>query len=114
MDSSAALAELFGVSTQVVEAVVLDAAGAVEASRSAGEARTRALAESGAGLLATAGHVRPAERVERVQVDLARGSLVVATDGERTLVATTVARPTDALVAHDLREVLRRSAETEG
>jgi hypothetical protein len=114
MDPSAALEELFAVSTQVVEAVVLDAAGGVEASRSAGGERTRALAESGAGLLTAAGHVRPAEPVEHVQVDLGRGSLVVATDGARTVVATTVAQPTAALVAHDMREVLRRSAEGGG
>jgi hypothetical protein len=111
MDPSAALEELFAVSTQVVEAVVLDASGGVEAARSSGGERTRTLAESGSGLLAAAGDVRPAEAVERVQVDLERGSLVVATDGVRTVVATTVARPTAALVAHDVREVLRRSAE---
>jgi hypothetical protein len=111
MDASAALEELFAVSTQVVEAVVLDPSGGVEASRSGGDERTRTLAESGAGLLAAAGHVRPAGAVERVQVDLGRGSLVVATDGVRTVVATTVSRPTAALVAHDVREVLRRSAE---
>jgi hypothetical protein len=43
-----------------------------------------------------------------VQVDLGRGSLVAVTDGGRMIVATTVAGPTTALVALDLRTVLRR------
>jgi hypothetical protein len=111
MDASAALGELVDVSTQVVEAVVLDAAGRVEAVRSAGDGRTGTLAGTGAELLAIAARIRPAEPVERVQVDLGRGSLVVVSDGERTIVATTVPRPTDALVAHDLRAVLRRIAD---
>jgi hypothetical protein len=108
MDASAALGELVDVSTQVVEAVVLDAAGEVEAARSAGDDRTRVLAETGAQLLSAAAEIRATEPVERVEVDLPRGSLVVASDGERTIVATTVPQPTAALVAHDLRTVLRR------
>ncbi len=111
MDASTALGELVDVSTQVVEAVVVDAAGGVEAARAADGARAQALAETGAQLVSEAARLRPAELVERVQVDLDRGSLVVASDGTRTIVATTVPRPTEALVAHDLRAVLRRVGE---
>jgi hypothetical protein len=108
MDAPAALSKLVEVSTEVVEAVVVDASGSIVAARCAGDERARALAEGGLELLSTAGRLRPAEPVERVQVDLARGSVVVATDGERTVAATTVASPSSALVAHDLRAVLRR------
>jgi hypothetical protein len=107
MDASTALGELVGVSTQVVEAVVVDASGAVEAARAADGERAQALADTGMELVSAATRIRPAEAVERVQVDLHRGSLVVATDGSRTIVATTVPHPTDALVDHDLRAVLR-------
>jgi hypothetical protein len=108
MDASAALSELFGLSTQVVEAVVTRPGGDVEAARTASDERAAALAEAGAELLSVGGGIRANEPVERVQVDLERGSLVAVTDGARAIVATTVAHPTDALVAHDLRTALAR------
>ena len=109
MDASAALSELVGVSTQVVEVVLSGPGGVVEAARTAGDERTRALAAHGAELLAGATAIRPdGPPVERVHVDLDRGSLVVVADGERTVVATTVAEPTAGLVAYDLRAVLAR------
>jgi len=111
MDASAALSELFGVSTQVVEAVVTGPDGDVEAARAPSTGRAGALAAAGAELLSTVTAMRTGEPVERVQVDLTRGSLVALTDGARTVVATTVAQPTSALVAHDLRTVLSRIAE---
>ena len=111
MDASDALTELVGVSTQVVEAVVTGPSGAVEASRTSSDAHARELADAAAELLSGAPGIRPGEPVERVQVDLARGSLVACTDGTRAIVATTVAEPTAALVALDLRTALRRVAE---
>jgi hypothetical protein len=113
MDASAAIEELVDVSTQVVEAVVTDPAGGVEGSRSPDEERAQALARAGAELLSASAGIRAGEPVERVQVDLERGSLVALTDGERTVVATTVPDPTSALVAHDLRTLLRRLREGE-
>ena len=110
MDASAALTELVGVSTQVVEAVVTGPSG-LEAARTSSDERARELAAAGADLLSAAAGVRSGEPVERAQVDLARGSLVVVTDGPRAAVATTVAQPTAALVALDLRTVLRRVAQ---
>jgi hypothetical protein len=108
MDASAALSELFGVSTQVVEAVVTRPGGDVEAARTASDERAAALAGAGAELLSTVRGIRADQPLERVQVDLERGSLVALTDGARAIVATTVAHPTDALVAHDLRTALQR------
>jgi predicted regulator of Ras-like GTPase activity (Roadblock/LC7/MglB family) len=108
MDATAALSELVDVSTQVVEAVVSDADGAVEASRTVDEARAEAIAAVGAALLAEAASIRGGQPIERVHVDLDRGSLVAVTDGEWTVVATTVAEPTAGLLAYDLRAALGR------
>ena len=112
MEASAALSELVGLSTQVVEAVVTAVDGTVEAARAANEERAGALASAGSALLAEASGLRPSSPgVERVHVDLERGSLVAVSDGERTIVATTVPEPTAGLVAFDLRTSLRRIAE---
>ncbi len=112
MDASAALSELVGLSTQVVEAVIAGGDGTVEAAHAAGGERAQALAAAGASLLAEAATVRPSGTdVERVHVDLDRGSLVAVRDGGRIVVATTIAEPTAGLVAFDLRTALRRVAE---
>ena len=112
MDASAALSELVGLSTQVVEALVAATDGTVEAARTADDGRARTLAAAGSALLAEASGLRPASPgVERVHVDLERGSLVAVSDGRRTIVATTVPEPTAGLVAFDLRTALRRIAE---
>ena len=112
MDASAALAELLELSTQVVEAVVVSADGTVEASRAGSDERVQELASAGADLLSAAATIRgDATGVERVHVDLERGSLVVVRDDERSIVATTVAEPTVGLVAFDLRAALRRRRE---
>jgi hypothetical protein len=108
MDTSASLSELFGLSTQVVEAVVAGPSGEVEAARTSSDGRARTLAGVGSELLAAGDTICSEKAVERVQVDLASGSLVALTDGTRTVVATTIARPTTALVAHDLRPTLGR------
>jgi hypothetical protein len=112
MDADAALSELTGLSTQVVEVAVGGAGGDVEAARGADEERAQALLSAGTALLQVATSLRPsAPPVERVHVDLERGSVVALTDGERTIVATTVAEPTAGLVAFDLRAALRRLRE---
>ena len=108
MDASAALSELVGLSTQVVEAVITGTDGKVEAAHAAGDDRSRELAAAGAELLSAAASIRPGTPVERVHVDLERGSLVAVRDPERTVVATTVPEPTAGLVAFDLRTALRR------
>jgi predicted regulator of Ras-like GTPase activity (Roadblock/LC7/MglB family) len=109
MDASAALSELVGLSTQVVEAVITGPGGRLEASRTATEARAQALAAAGAALLAEAGSIRASPPVDRVHVDLDRGSVVVVRDHARSIVVTTVPEPTAGLVAYDLRTALRRA-----
>ncbi len=108
MDASDALTELLDLSTQVVEAVITGPDGAIEASRTAGEERARALSVTGSELLATAARARSGSTPRRVQIDLDRGSVVVASDGERAIIVTTVPEPTSVLVAHDLRVTLGR------
>ena len=109
MDASTALEELVGLSTQIVEVVVATPEGVIEAAHAAGEERAQALAAAGAELFAAAATIRPSSQaVERVHVDLERGSVVACTDGERSIVATTIAEPTAGLVAYDLRMALRR------
>ena len=112
MDASAALSELVGLSTQVVEAVITGPGGAVEGTHASGEERSRALAAAGEELLGAAAALRPdGPAVERVHVDLGRGSIVVVREGERTIVATTVPEPTAGLVSFDLRTALRHVGE---
>ncbi len=111
MDADAALSELTGLSTQVVEVAIAGPDGAVEAARPADGGRARVLVAAGAALLAEASGLRPsAPPVERVHVDLERGAVVAVSDGVRTIVATTVPEPTAGLVAFDLRTALRRIA----
>jgi hypothetical protein len=109
MDVSVALTELLATSTEVVEVVVTGPAGKVEAARARSGERAAALAATGAELLSAAAGIRAGAPVEHVRVDLERGSVVALTDGKRRIVATTVARPTAALVAHDLRTALSRA-----
>lgn len=111
MDASAALSELVGLSTQIVEAVITGPDGAVAAARTADDERAGRLAAAGAALLAEAATLRSGSpAVERVHVDLERGSIAAVTDGERTIVVTTVPEPTVGLVTYDLRTALRRVA----
>jgi predicted regulator of Ras-like GTPase activity (Roadblock/LC7/MglB family) len=111
MDASAALSDLLGLSTQVVEAVVTGPDGTVEASHTASDHRAQELSLVGVRLLSDAAAIRPGAPVARVHVDLERGSVVVVRDGERMIVATTVPEPTAGLVAFDLRAALRRAGE---
>ena len=111
MDASAALMELVGVSTQVVEAVITGPDGRIEASHKARDDRARELAAAAAALVSEADALRAGPAVERIHVDLERGSLVVVRDGERAIIATTVAEPIAGLVAYDLRAALARVRE---
>ena len=84
MDASAALMELLGLSTQVVEAVITGPAGTIEAAHAASEDRSRELWRStAAALVSEAETIRAGSPVARIHVDLERGSLVVARDEER-------------------------------
>jgi predicted regulator of Ras-like GTPase activity (Roadblock/LC7/MglB family) len=108
VDAEAALAELFELSTQVVEAVVVGPDG-VQASGTADANRAEQLAGVGSALLDAAAQVRPGpSAVERVVVELPSAAVVVVRAGDVAVVATTAPEPTMGLVTYDLRVVLRR------
>ncbi len=107
MDADRSLAELLRRSTQVVEAVVTGPAG-IESATGADPARARSLSAAGAELLAVTAGIRPDEAVAHVVVSLAEGTLVVVSDGARTLAATTVPEPPASLVVGDLRAALEQ------
>jgi predicted regulator of Ras-like GTPase activity (Roadblock/LC7/MglB family) len=111
VDAQAALDELTTLSVQVVEAVIVGADGAVAATTAAGNVRAEALARAGTALLAAAADVRAGDQdIEHVEISLREGAVFAVRDGDRTIVATTVAEPTAGLVLYDLRTALRRSA----
>lgn len=107
MDADRSLAELLRRSTQVVEAVVTGPGG-IEAATVADPARAQALSAAGVELLAATAGIRPGEAVVHVVVSLAEGTLVVVSDGARTLAATTVPAPPASLVVGDLRAALEQ------
>lgn len=106
MAAADALARLMELSTEIVEVVTVDRAGAVEAFSGCAPERAATLARAGGELRALAG----GEDVVRVQVERDRGCLFVVVDQRRLAVATTHPDVTAGLVHHDLRTVLRRSA----
>ncbi len=113
MDAATALTELLDLSTQVVEAVVVGPDG-VEASSGAAQVRAERLAAAGSSLLDAAADVRPAAAaVDRVVVDLESAAVIAVRQGDRSVVAITVAEPTVGLVTYDLRSLLRRLDEPE-
>jgi predicted regulator of Ras-like GTPase activity (Roadblock/LC7/MglB family) len=109
MDAVAALADLTEISSQIETAVLLDADGAVLASTLGDEERSRQLARTALDLLATApAALGGGERqLRQLEVALPEGSVFVATEDARSVVATTAAAPTSGLVLYDLRSCLR-------
>jgi hypothetical protein len=96
----------------VLAAAILGPEAAVEASTLADAARTERLARCGGELLAAAADTRPGgPAVNRVEVALPAGSVFAVREDGRTIVATTVPRPTSGLVLYDLRTALRRLQE---
>ena len=114
MDAASALADLTEISSQVEAAVVLDAAGAVVASTLDDAERSTRLARAAFDLLRAAD-----ERVQsggraltQLEAALREGSVFVAREEGRSIVATTSAEPTSGLVFYDLKACLRSLAET--
>ena len=109
-----ALADLTEISSQVEAAVVLDADGSVLGSTLDDDARTERLARAGAELLeaVSAGIRHTGRDVTQLEAALREGSVFVARDGARSIVATTTPHPTSGLVFYDLKTCLR-SLETE-
>jgi predicted regulator of Ras-like GTPase activity (Roadblock/LC7/MglB family) len=115
MDAATALADLTEISTQVDAAVLLDEAGAVLAAAPDDSARSERLARMAVDLLAAA-----RERSEssgrvltQLEAALREGSVFVAREDGRSIVAVTGASPTSGLVLYDLRTCLRTLAEAE-
>lgn len=109
MDAAAALADLTEISSQVETAVLLDADGTVLASTLGDPARSERLARTALDLLAAAPAALGGETrtVAQLEVALTSGSVFVATEDGRSIVATTAASPTSGLVLYDLRACLR-------
>jgi predicted regulator of Ras-like GTPase activity (Roadblock/LC7/MglB family) len=113
MDAASALADLTEISSQVEAAVVLDDAGAVVASTFADAERGARLAQVAVDLLDAAG-----KRIEsggrsltQLEAALREGSVFVAREEGRSIVATTSPDPTSGLVFYDLKTCLRSLAQ---
>ena len=113
MDAAGALADLTEISSQVEAAVVLDESGAVVASTLADPERSAALAQAALDLLGTADERFGSGRRALTQLEAAlrEGSVFVAREDGRSIVATTSPQPTSGLVFYDLRTCLRSLAD---
>jgi len=113
MDAASALADLTEISSQVEAAVVLDDAGAVVASTFDDAERSARLARAALDLLDAAGRrVEPGGRsLTQLEAALREGSVFVASEEGRSIVATTSPDPTSGLVFYDLKTCLRSLAQ---
>jgi predicted regulator of Ras-like GTPase activity (Roadblock/LC7/MglB family) len=115
MDAATALADLTEISSQVEAAVVLDDAGAVVASTLDDAGRSARLARTALDLLGAADKrfESGGRALTQLEAALRGGSVFVAREGGRSIVATTTAEPTSGLVFYDLKTCLRSLAEPE-
>ena len=115
MDAATALADLTEISSQVEAAVVLDDAGAVVASTLDDAGRSARLARTALDLLGAADKrfESGGRALTQLEAALRGGSVFVAREGGRSIVATTTAEPTSGLVFYDLKTCLRSLAESE-
>lgn len=106
VDAGEALTELTGRSAEIEQVAILDGSGGVLAAtpEAAGD-RLRKLATE---LLEVARSVRTEAVVEKVEVNLAAGSVFLVQANEHVAVATTRREPLGALVVYDLRSCLGR------
>ena len=113
MDAAGALADLTEISSQVEAAVVFDSDGTVLATTVPDGAPSERLARAALDLL-EAGSTEPAatgRNLTQLEVALRGGSIFVARDADRSIVATTSPDPTSGLVFYDLKTCLRALAE---
>ena len=115
MDAATALADLTEISSQVEAAVVLDDAGAVVASTLNDAGRSARLARAAVDLLGAADKrfESGGRALTQLEAALREGSVFVAREEGRSIVATTTAEPTSGLVFYDLKTCLRSLAEPE-
>ena len=113
MDAATALADLTEISTQVEVAVLLDDSGAVLAAAPDDSTRSERLARTAVDLLAAARERSESSgrTLTQLEAALREGSVFVARDDGRSIVAVTGASPTSGLVFYDLRACLRTLAE---
>lgn len=114
MDAASALADLTEISSQVEAAVVLDDAGAVVASTLDDADRTARLARAALDLLGAADKrfESGGRALTQLEAALREGSVFVAREEGRSIVATTSPEPTSGLVFYDLKTCLRSLAES--
>jgi predicted regulator of Ras-like GTPase activity (Roadblock/LC7/MglB family) len=115
MDAAAALADLTEISSQVDAAVVLDDAGAVVASTLDDAERSARLARVALELLGGADKRFESDgrALTQLEAALREGSIFVAREAGRSIVATTSPEPTSGLVFYDLKTCLRSLAQPE-
>ena len=109
MDADSALADLTEISSQVEAAVIVDDAGAVVASTLADAERSARLARAAVDLLGAADKrfESGGRALTQLEAALQEGSVFVAREAGRSIVATTSAEPTSGLVFYDLKTCLR-------
>ena len=115
MDAAAALADLTEISSQVEAAVVLDDAGAVVASTLDDAEHSARLARAALDLLGGADKRFESDgrALTQLEAALREGSVFVAREEGRSIVATTSSEPTSGLVFYDLKTCLRSLALAE-
>ena len=115
MDAAGALADLTEISSQVEAAVVFDSDGTVLATTVPDGAPSERLVRAGMDLLAAGGEQpgagATARTLTQLEVALREGSIFVARDADRSIVATTSPDPTSGLVFYDLKTCLRALGE---
>jgi len=114
MDAATALADLTEISSQVEAAVVLDDAGAVVASTLEDAEHSARLARTALDLLGAADKrfESGGRALTQLEAALREGSVFVAREEGRSIVATTSPEPTSGLVFYDLKTCLRSLADT--
>jgi len=113
MDAANALADLTEISSQVEAAVVFDDTGAVVASTLDDAEHSARLARAALDLLGAADKrfESGGQALTQLEAALREGSVFVAREEGRSIVATTTPEPTSGLVFYDLKTCLRALAE---
>ena len=112
MDAAAALADLTEISSQVEAALVIDDAGEVVASTLDDAEHSARIAKAALELLggADARFNSDGRALIQLEAALREGSVFVAREEGRSIVATTSPAPTSGLVFYDLKTCLRSLA----
>jgi len=113
LDANEALADLQQISVQVVQALVTDSDGAVEACTLPDAPSAERMARAASELWSTADRARSdlgRDSLSQLEVSTQDGSVFVVQDERRRVIATTAVDPTVGLVFYDLKTCLRQIA----